>query len=76
VSDEATNGLHQQQPLPKRGEAWAMSQAERRFASQGHVYFSDSVCSLKHAVPLAPIFSNKQEQTVCLGPSRCLRRMP
>lgn len=30
-------------PLPKRGEAWPMGAREQRFASNGHVYFSETV---------------------------------
>ena len=44
-------------PLPKRGEAWSMGAREQRFASRGHVYFSESVraplCAL-HPCQRAP----------------------
>ena len=44
-----------------------MSQAERRFASQGHVYFSDSVRSFEHAVLSVPVLVTKQDQALRLA---------
>lgn len=48
------------QVLPKRGEAWARSRADMQFMQEGHVYFTDSVCSFSENATGTRLLACKQ----------------